>query len=300
MLYHVLSADQYTKEELNEIFELASKIKKNPKKYENKLKGKIVAVMFYEPSTRTRLSFETAILKLGAQVISTENASSNSSSKKGETIEDTIKILQGYADAVVMRHGDVDSATRAASVAKVPILNAGAGKGEHPTQALLDMYTIKEKRSSLNGVKVAILGDLVYGRTIHSLLKLVSLYENVEVYGLSKEAFALPEEYIKMLKDKGIEYKICKSFDEIPKDVDVLYHTRIQSERFEGDFGKEEFIINKEVLNKFSNNTIVLHPLPRNEEISEEIDDDPRAMYFEQAHNGLYIRMALLLKALEA
>lgn len=300
MLYHVLSADQYTKEELNEIFELASKIKKNPKKYENKLKGKIVAVMFYEPSTRTRLSFETAILKLGAQVISTENASSNSSSKKGETIEDTIKILQGYADAVVMRHGDVDSATRAASVAKVPILNAGAGKGEHPTQALLDMYTIKEKRSSLNGVKVAILGDLVYGRTIHSLLKLISLYENVEVYGLSKEAFALPEEYIKMLKDKGIEYKICKSFDEIPKDVDVLYHTRIQSERFEGDFGKEEFIINKEVLNKFSNNTIVLHPLPRNEEISEEIDDDPRAMYFEQAHNGLYIRMALLLKALEA
>lgn len=299
MLYHVLSADQYTKEELDEIFDLAGKIKKNPKKYAKALKGKIVAVMFYEPSTRTRLSFETAILKLGAQVISTENASSNSSSTKGETIEDTIKILQGYADAIVMRHGDVDSSIRAAKVAKVPILNAGAGKGEHPTQALLDMYTIKEKRGSFNGVKVAILGDLVYGRTIHSLLKLLSLYDNVEIYGLSKEAFALPQEYIDLLKEKNIEYKVCHSFDDIPKDVDVLYHTRIQSERFEGDFGKEEYIINKEVLNQFSENTIVLHPLPRVDEISEDIDDDPRAMYFKQAHNGLYVRMALLLKALK-
>lgn len=298
MLYHVLSADQYTKKELDEIFEVASKIKTNPKKYANKLNGKIVAVMFYEPSTRTRLSFETAVLKLGGKVISTENASANSSSKKGETIEDTVKILQGYADAIVMRHGDVDSSIKAVSVAKVPILNAGAGKGEHPTQALLDMYTIKEKRGTLDGVKVAILGDLVYGRTIHSLLKLLSLYENVEVYGLSKKVFALPEEYIDMLKEHNIEYKICKSFEDIPKDIDVLYHTRIQSERFEGDFGKEEFIINKEVLDKFSKDTIVLHPLPRNEEISEDIDDDPRAMYFKQAHNGLYVRMALLLKAL--
>lgn len=297
-MYHVLSAGQYDREELDELFNLVSKIKEDPQKYSHKLDGKIVAVMFYEPSTRTRLSFETAVLKLGAKVIATENASSNSSSRKGETIEDTVKILQGYADAIVMRHGDVDSSIRAASVAKVPILNAGAGKGEHPTQALLDIYTIKEKRGTLDGVKVAILGDLVYGRTIHSLLKLLSLYDNVEIYGLSKEAFALPQEYIELLKEKGITYKVCKSFDDIPKDVDVLYHTRIQSERFEGDFGKEEFIINRQVLDQFSENTIVLHPLPRNEEISEEIDDDPRAMYFQQAHNGLYVRMALLLKAL--
>jgi len=298
MLYHVLSAEQFTKEELDEIFKLATKIKKNPKKYANKLNGKVVAVMFFEPSTRTRLSFQTAALRLGAKVIATENAADNSSSKKGETIEDTVRILQGYADAIVMRHVKEDAATRAASVAKVPILNAGAGKGEHPTQSLLDMYTIKEKRGNLDGVKVAILGDLVYGRTIHSLLKLLSLYENVEVYGLSKEAFALPQEYIDMLKLHNIEYKICKDFDDIPTDVDVLYHTRIQSERFEGDFGKEEFIINKEVLDKFSKDTIVLHPLPRVNEISTDIDDDPRAMFFEQAHNGLYIRMALLLKAL--
>ena len=297
-MYNVLTAEQFTKEDLNEIFNLARKIKNNPKKYSKKLEGKIVAVMFFEPSTRTRLSFETAILKLGGQVIGTENASANSSSKKGETIEDTTKILQGYADAIVMRHTDEDSSERAASVAKVPVLNAGAGKGEHPTQALLDMYTIKDKRGDFNGVKVAILGDLKYGRTIHSLIKLLSLYDNVEIYGLSKEAFALPEEYVEFLKNKNIDYKVCNSFDEIPTDVDVLYHTRIQSERFEGDFGKEEFIINKEILNKFSEKTIVMHPLPRVDEISTDIDDDPRAMYFEQAVNGLYIRMALLVKAL--
>ena len=297
-MYNVVTAEQFTKEELNEIFDLARKIKNNPKKYSKKLNGKIVAVMFYEPSTRTRLSFETAILRLGGQVIGTENASSNSSSKKGETIEDTIKILQGYADAIVMRHGDENSSKRAISVANVPILNAGAGKGEHPTQALLDMYTIKDKIGDLNGVKVVILGDLKYGRTIHSLIKLLSLYDNVEIYGLSKDAFALPEEYVEFLKNKNINYKVCNSFDELPNDADVLYHTRIQSERFEGDFGKEEFIINKEVLSKFSDNTIVMHPLPRNEEISEDIDNDPRAMYFEQAVNGLYVRMALLVKAL--
>jgi aspartate carbamoyltransferase catalytic subunit len=163
----------------------------------------------------------------------------------------------------------------------------------------LDLYTIREHRHTLNGVKVAILGDLLNGRTIHSLLRLISLYDNVEVYGLSKECFALPQKYIDLLQSRGIEYKKCNSFDDIPKDVDVLYHTRIQSERFEGDFGKEEFIINKEVLDKFSENTIVLHPLPRVDEISTDIDDDPRAMYFKQAHNGLYVRMALFVQAFE-
>lgn len=294
---HVLSAKQYTKESLEELFKLTDDIKRNPAKYAKTLDGKIVAVMFYEPSTRTRLSFETAALKLGGQVISTENASANSSGRKGESLEDTVKILQGYADAIVIRHSSDNWPEEAVKVANVPILNAGAGKGEHPTQALLDVYTIREHRKTLDGVKVAILGDLVNGRTIHSLLRLVSLYDNVEVYGLSKECFALPQEYIDMLSKRGIEYKKCTSFDDIPKDVDVMYHTRIQNERFEGDFGKEEFIINKEVLSKFSQNTIVLHPLPRNEEIASDIDDDPRAMYFKQAHNGLYVRMGLFVQA---
>lgn len=298
MLRHVLSAGQYTKESLEELFDLASNIKQNPEKYSKAIEGKIVATMFYEPSTRTRLSFETAVLRLGGQVISTENASANSSVKKGETLKDTVRVLQKYADAIVIRHSDVNSATDAASVANVPILNAGSGKGEHPTQALLDMYTIREKRGKIDGVKVAILGDLVYGRTIHSLIKLLALYDNVEIYGLSKKDFMLPQEYIDFLNEKNINYTICNSFDDIPKDIDVMYHTRIQQERFEGDFGKEEYIINKEVLSNFSENTIVLHPLPRTGEISEDIDDDPRALYFEQAGNGLYIRMGLLLQAL--
>ena len=297
MLRHVLSAGQYTRESLEDVFNLASKIKQNPEKYSKAIEGKIVATMFYEPSTRTRLSFETAVLRLGGQVISTENASSNSSVKKGETLKDTVRVLQKYADAIVIRHSDINSATDAASVANVPILNAGSGKGEHPTQALLDLYTIREKRGKIDGVKVAILGDLVYGRTIHSLIKLLALYDNVEIYGLSKKDFMLPQEYIDFLNEKNINYTICNSFDDIPKDIDVMYHTRIQQERFEGDFGKEEYIINKEVLSNFSENTIVLHPLPRTGEISEDIDDDPRALYFEQAGNGLHIRMGLLLQS---
>lgn len=296
---HVLSAKQYNRESLEELFQLTDDIKNNPQKYAKTLDGKIVAVMFYEPSTRTRMSFQTAVLKLGGQVIATENASSNSSGKKGETLEDTVKILQGYADAIVIRHSSETMPEEAASVARVPILNAGAGKGEHPTQALLDLYTIREYRKTLDGVKIAILGDLLNGRTIHSLLRLISLYENIEVYGLSKSCFALPQEYIDLLSQRGITYKKCNSFADIPKDVDVMYHTRIQSERFEGDFGKEEFIINQEVLNQFSDHTIVLHPLPRVDEISTDIDDDPRAMYFKQAHNGLFVRMGLFVQAFE-
>ena len=296
---HVLSAKQYNRESLEELFVLTDDIKKNPQKYSKKLDGKIVAVMFYEPSTRTRMSFQTAVLKLGGQVIATENAASNSSGRKGESLQDTVKILQGYADAIVIRHSSETMPEEASKVAKVPILNGGAGKGEHPTQALLDVYTIREYRGTVDNLKIAILGDLLNGRTIHSLLRLVSLYHNVQVYGLSKECFALPQEYIDMLAERGIEYKKCNSFEDIPKDVDVLYHTRIQSERFEGDFGREEYIINKKTLNKFSDYTIVLHPLPRNEEISTDIDDDPRAMYFKQAHNGLYIRMGLFVQAFE-
>lgn len=296
---HVLSAEQYDRESLEQLFELTDDIKKNPAKYAKKLDGKIVAVMFYEPSTRTRMSFQTAILRLGGQYIATENAASNSSGKKGETLQDTVKILQGYADAIVIRHSSDTWPEEAATIATVPIINGGAGKGEHPTQALLDLYTIREHRKSLDGVKVAILGDLLNGRTIHSLLKLVSLYENVEVYGLSKDCFALPQKYIDMLASRGIAYKKCNNFNDIPTEVDVMYHTRIQSERFEEDFGREEFIINQEILNKFSDHTIVLHPLPRNEEISEDIDNDPRAMYFTQAVNGLYVRMGLFVQAFE-
>lgn len=296
---HVLSSAQYTRESLEELFTLTDKVRNNLKDYSHKLDDKIIAIMFYEPSTRTRLSFETAALKLGAKIITTENAAEFSSAAKGETIQDTVKVIAGYADAMVIRHKSDTSAIEAASVEKIPILNAGAGKGEHPTQALLDLYTIREKKGKIDGMKVAILGDLKHGRTIHSLIRLLSLYDNIEIYGLSKDAFALPNEYIDMLKEKNIEYKKCYSFDELPKDLDIIYHTRIQAERFEGDFGKEEFIINKKVLDTFSKDTILLHPLPRVIEIATDVDDDPRACYFEQAHNGLYVRMALLLQVLD-
>ncbi len=296
---HILSSDQFTREDLEEIIELTDKVRNNQKEYSHKLDDKIIAVMFYEPSTRTRLSFETAALKLGAKIITTENANVASSATKGETIEDTVKIISGYADAMVIRHRSDTSAVQAASVNKMPILNAGAGKGEHPSQSLLDIYTIKKKKGKIDGIKAAIVGDLKYGRTIHSLLRLLSLYDNIEVYGLSIDAFALPQEYIDMLKEKGIEYKTCNRFEELPRDIDVIYQTRIQTERFEGNFENAEFIIDQKVLDTFSKDTIILHPLPRVTEISPEIDDDPRACYFEQAHNGLFVRMVLLLKVFD-
>ena len=290
----LLDCSEITRDSLLELFKLASDIKAHPENYTDELKNKLVAVMFFEPSTRTRMSFEAAIQRLGGRMIVTENGKANSSSTKGESLEDTIRALDKYADAIVMRHSLDDAAIVADKVSRVPIINAGSGKAEHPTQALLDVFTIMDKRGSVDGTKLAILGDLKYGRTTHSLIQLISLFDNIEVYGLSKEEFRLPDQYIEFMKRKGIPYKICESFDDIPKDVDVLYHTRIQAQRFEGDFEKEKYIINKEVLNKFSDHTMVLHPLPRNNEISVDVDDDPRAMYFEQVENGMYIRMAIL------
>ena len=290
----LLDCKKFTKESLMELFELASKIKAHPENYTEELKNKVIAVMFFEPSTRTRMSFEAAIQRLGRKMIVTENGRENSSARKGESLEDTIRVLDKYTDAIVMRHSRDDAAVVADSVSRVPIINAGSGKSEHPTQALLDVFTIMNKRGSVDGTKLAILGDLKYGRTTHSLLQLISLFDDIEVFGLSKKEFMLPQEYIDFLASKGIKYTVCNSFEDLPKDIDVLYHTRIQSERFEGDFGKEEYIINKAVLDTFSDKAMVLHPLPRNEEISPDIDDDPRAMYFEQAENGMYIRMALL------
>lgn len=292
---HVLSAGQFAKEELEKILDLAEDISKNPKKYENAIHGKIVSTLFYEPSTRTRLSFESAILRVGGKVISTENAKVASSAVKGESIKDTIRVTAGYADAIVIRHKDVNSANDAASVSNVPILNAGSGSGEHPTQALLDMFTIRQNKGKIEGLKVVVCGDLRYGRTVHSLIQLLSLYDNVKIYGLSRKSFKLPEKYIEMLKDKNIEYIECSEFKDIPIDIDVIYHTRTQKERFEGDQEiEEEYIIDQKVLDMFPN-TILLHPLPRVEEISEEVDDDKRALYFKQAHNGVFIRMALLV-----
>ena len=184
---NLISCEQFTKENLKEIFDLADVVKANPEKYLNALQGKVVTTLFFEPSTRTRLSFETAVVRLGARLVSTENGKSNSSSTKGETLEDTIKVVTGYTDAIIMRHSFDDAAQRAQKVSTVPVINAGSGKGEHPTQSLLDAYTIRREKGRLDNLKIALLGDLINGRTIHSLIKLFGLYDNIEFYGLSKE-----------------------------------------------------------------------------------------------------------------
>ena len=189
--------------DLKEIFDLAELVKANPKKYTNALDGKVITTLFFEPSTRTRLSFESAIQRLGAKLISTENAKSNSSSTKGELLEDSIRVISGYSDAIIMRHSYNDAAERAAKLSTVPIINAGSGKGEHPTQSLLDAYTIRSKKGRLDNLKIAILGDLIQGRTIHSLINLFSLYENIEFYALSMKHLELPEKYVKIIENKG-------------------------------------------------------------------------------------------------
>ena len=293
---HVLSSSQWTREKLEKLFKLAEDISKNPTKYSKSLSGKVVATLFYEPSTRTRLSFESAVLRLGGGVVSSENAKEFSSAIKGETLEDTIRVVQGYVDAIVMRHFRNDAPEVAASVAHVPIINAGAGSGEHPTQSLLDLYTIWKEKGRLDKISVALLGDLRYGRTIHSLIKMLSLYKDITIYALSDEFFALPQSYIDFMKEHNMKFVLCESFDDIPKNIDVLYHTRIQKERIDGEMGEiKEFNLNKRVMKRFSEDSIILHPLPRNEEISMDLDDDKRLLIFKQAHNGMYVRMALLV-----
>ncbi len=298
---HIHSAGQFTKESLEELFILADKIKRSPKDYYDLLKGKVVATIFYEPSTRTRLSFSSAIVRLGAGLISTENANENSSAMKGETLEDTIRIVEGYADAIVLRHPDDDSIDRAMKVASVPLINAGSGGSEHPTQGLLDVYTIQEYKGKLDHLKIAILGDLKYGRTTHSLLKLLSLFDGLEVHALSAQELELPKEYEDLFFHKNIKYVKHHTLETLPRDVDVIYHTRIQKERLRNEGIKESealFIINQEILNTFSQDTLLMHPLPRIEEILPDLDADSRAVFFKQAHNGVYIRMALLADVL--
>ena len=295
-LKHFISTEQLSKSDLEEIFHLADKIKENKNNFSSALNGYVIATLFYEPSTRTRMSFESAIQRLGAKVISTENARENASAVKGESLEDTIRIVEGYADAIILRHFEDDSAERAAAVAKIPIINAGSGRAEHPTQAVLDIYTIKELKGKVDGLKVAIMGDLKYGRTPHSLIQLLSLYNDIEIYGFSVNSLELPDSYVEFLKSKNIRYIKCDSFNQIPRDIDVIYQTRVQRERLEGKIQDTvEFNIDTAVLKSLSKDTLIMHPLPRVLEINSEIDNDPRAVYFKQAHNGIPTRMATLI-----
>lgn len=297
---HIISSNQFRKQDLTELFALTTEIKQNPADFRSSLQGKVIATLFFEPSTRTRLSFESAIGRLGASLISTENAREVSSAVKGESIQDTIRIIEGYADAIVMRHFENEAAKEASEVASVPIINAGGGSGEHPTQSLLDLYTIYDHRRSLDGLSIAIIGDLRFGRTVHSLVKMLSIYEGITVYGVSLPGLELNEPYIKHIEVGGGQFIACNSLSDVPSEVDVLYQTRIQRERMSAEEGKvEETIIDQAVLDRFGTHTILLHPLPRNQEIAPEVDNDPRARYFEQAKNGMWVRMALLYTLLK-
>jgi aspartate carbamoyltransferase catalytic subunit len=300
-MQHILTTQQFLdKKTLKKIFTIAAKLEKQNKngKVPPVLKGKILATLFYEPSTRTRFSFETAMLKLGGQIITTENARDFSSTIKGETIEDTVRVVGGYADAIVLRHPENGSAARAAAASPVPIINAGDGSGEHPTQALLDLYTIQKELGRMHNLKIALVGDLLYGRTVHSLIILLSIFKNIEIYLISPKELRLPEEYRKMLRSRKIKFIEGEYLEKILPQADVLYVTRIQKERF-ASLGlynkvKDSFSIDKDTLKKLPKKSIVMHPLPRVHEISPEVDQDRRVAYFRQAKNGLYVRMALL------
>ena len=258
-----------------------------------------MATLFYEPSTRTRLSFEAAMYRLGGEVITTESAREFSSAAKGETLEDTIRIVEGYSDVIVLRHYESGSARRAADVAKVPIINAGDGPGQHPTQALLDVYTIQKEIGRLDGIHVALVGDLANGRTARSLAYLLTKYEDVKLYFVAPTVVRMRDDIKGYLTEHGVVFEEEEDLMRVMSKVDVVYQTRIQRERFgdrieDYERARGRYIIDVETMSALSENAIVMHPLPRVDEIDPAVDTDPRAAYFRQAHNGVFIRMALL------
>ncbi len=294
---NLISVSQLKKADVQRILALAEKIEKSKKqnKVRESLKNKVVACLFFEPSTRTRLSFETAALRLGARVVSMENGSESSSAFKGESITDTIKIVNGYADFIVMRHPKDGSAEIAAKAAKVPFINAGDGGNQHPTQALLDAYTIWKKFKRLSNLRLAFGFDPKHSRTIKSLCQILSLYDNNSFTFICPKQLDPPKEFLDKLKKSGVQYKIERDLEKV-LDSDILYLNRLQGERFAS---KKEF---EQLRHKYTlraamlkgKKSLIMNPLPRIDEMEEKVDDLPNAIYFEQAHNGLYVRMALL------
>jgi len=301
---HALRAQQWKRKDIDNLFRRTKEIQDNPQMNAPKLTGRVMATLFYEPSTRTRLSFETAMLRSGGSVISTENASQFSSAIKGEILEDTIRIVQGYADVIVLRHPDSGSAERATRVSCVPIINAGDGTGQHPTQALLDLYTIHNELGSVDGISIAMVGDLLYGRTVHSLCYLLAKnYRIKRLYLVAPNEVAMRADILTFLKKKNVPVTQTKNLESVLPKCDVLYQTRIQKERFGDKIDEYErvkgiYTISPKEMKLLKKDAILMHPLPRVDEIDPRIDTDPRAAYFRQAHNGLFVRMALLEKLL--
>lgn len=296
-IYHVVEAKQLAdKELLKELFDLAEKFQEGSK--EDSLQGKILATLFYEPSTRTRFSFESAMLRLGGQVITAADAAGSSSAKKGESLQDTIRIVNGYADGIVLRHPNNGAAFEAAEVSRVPLINAGDGSGEHPTQALLDVYTLQKEKGKVQGLCIALVGDLLYGRTVHSLIQLLALYRDIHIVLVSPAALRLPQEYKHYLEARNVSFEETENFHNALGKADAVYMTRLQKERFnsgvEYEQLKHSYILGEKELQLLKKNALIMHPLPRLDEIAPIVDSDPRAAYFRQARNGLFVRMALL------
>ena len=301
MLNHIIESQQFTSEILFSLFKRADELRAlKHGKCDDCLGGKILATLFYEPSTRTRLSFESAMLRLGGTVVSTENAKEFSSAIKGESLSDTIRIVCKYCDCIVLRHFETGAAFEASKVSSVPIINAGDGKGQHPTQALLDVYTLYREFGRLNNLKIAMVGDLASGRTVRSLCYLLAKFSGNKIIFVSPENLKMGEDIKEHLNKKGVEVSEETDLNKILGEVDVVYMTRIQKERIsleDYEKAKGKFVINSSNLSLINPDARILHPLPHVEEIdlSVEVEEnDKRIAYFRQAENGLYIRMALL------
>ena len=300
---HMLNPLDFSLEETDNLLELAADIEKDRSRYAHVCDGQKLATLFYEPSTRTRLSFEAAMLNLGGSVLGFASADS-SSATKGESVSDTIRVISCYADICAMRHPKEGAAYVASTKSSIPVINAGDGGHQHPTQTLTDLYTIRSLKGRLSNMTVGLCGDLKFGRTVHSLIKALSRYEGIRFILISPPELKVPD-YIKesVLDAKNIEYRETTSLDDAIADLDILYMTRVQKERFfnEEDYirMKDCYILDKEKMKLAKPDMYVLHPLPRVNEISVEVDDDPRAAYFKQVQNGVYVRMALIMTLLE-
>lgn len=299
---HLMSPLDFTVEELDQLFDLANDIENNMSKYAKMCEGKKLATCFYEPSTRTRLSFEAAMLNLGGSVIGFSDAASSSASK-GESVSDTIRVISCFADICAMRHHKEGAPMVAAEKSSIPVINAGDGGHQHPTQTLTDLLTIRSLKGSLGNFTIGLCGDLKFGRTVHSLINALVRYPNVHFIFISPQELRVPDYITEMLREKNISYEEVIRLEEIMPRLDFLYMTRVQRERFfnEEDYVrlKDFYILNKEKMALAKQDMLVLHPLPRVNEISVEVDDDPRAAYFKQVQYGVYVRMALILTLLE-
>ena len=299
---HLMSPLDFSTEELDRLFTLAEDIEHNPAKYAHACEGKKLVTCFYEPSTRTRLSFEAAMLNLGGQVLGFSDANS-SSAAKGESVSDTIRVVSCFADICAMRHPKEGAPMVAASRSSIPVINAGDGGHQHPTQTLTDLLTIRAIKKRLDHFTIGLCGDLKFGRTVHSLINALVRYDDIHFVFISPEELTIPDYIIEMLREKNVPFREVRKLEEVMPELDILYMTRVQKERFfnEEDYVrlKDYYILDKEKMELAKPDMIVLHPLPRVNEISVEVDDDPRAVYFRQVQYGVYVRMALLLTLLE-